>query len=371
MDATQVLESTGTPAGRLRHWRIRTVVGRLLLMFTSLILTLTLLEGVLRFAGWPAPGLQVNGQGPIALRQPGRNGGAFPPSSAGRLRHYDYDVAWVVNEDGFRERSIYPKRAGEWRIGVLGDSFAAGYGVNLQERFADVCYRQLQSHHPNISFWNLSSPLCGTKCQAEMLEGVGRDYDLDELILVFYGGNDLQDNLDSYRNPAKQDPYGDLSVSERAKIWLREHSRLATFVWINGIRAVASFRPPGLYSRTELDQYWPYTASALAQLKSSTGPKRLSILYLPALPEWDDTTWKQIRDQLKVQDDGRFLVKQALRTWAQQQNIRFVDSTSWLKHCMSSQDCTFKTDGHLNSKGHLIIGTELAKAWSAENPLDK
>src|SRR6267378_5741667 len=90
---------------KVKLFRITTV----LLAFAAVFI---LAEIALRIVGWPAPGFYVKGHGPVKLRNPGRDGGAFPPSAIGELRHYDYDVEWTVNKYGFRDSEITPKRPG-------------------------------------------------------------------------------------------------------------------------------------------------------------------------------------------------------------------------------------------------------------------
>lgn len=344
--------------------RFRKLLARVVMVFISVVVALAIAEGMLRIIAWPTPGLEVNGRGPIALRQPGHNGGAFPPESSGRLRHYDYDVAWMVNAQGFRDQELVPKKSGEWRVGILGDSFAAGFGVEQNQRLPDVWYEAVKAKYPQVTIWNLATPLCGTICEREILEGVGRSYELDEILLVFYGGNDVEDNIERVSRPGAEDPYSNQTPSERVKQWLRENSRLMTFVWVNGIRAFANIKPPGIYSEKDLDRSWPYTAKALADFKQATTSRRLTILYIPALPEWDNATWQMLRERTGVGDDARFLVKRALQDWAQRENVPFLDSTAWFGNCETANDCTFPTDGYLNVRGHSIIGRELSNAWS-------
>jgi len=345
--------------------RLKRAFPNILVVVVTVIICLVMAEGILRLTAWPAPGLEINGRGPIALRQPGANGGAFPPGTVGRLRHYDYDVSWAVNSQGFRDRELTPKQPGEWRIGVLGDSFAAGFGVEQPQRFPELWYEATKRDHPRVTLWNLASPLCGTICETDIFNGVGQRYELDEVLLVFYGGNDVEDNFEWVTHPGKQDPYSGLSRSVRTRQWIREHSRLTTFIWINAIRAFSTVKPPGIYSQADLTRYWPYTAEALGKLKQSMGSRRFTILYLPALPEWDGTSWRQVSESTGAAQGGRSLVKQALKEWAQQEKIDFIDSTAWLGQCRVATDCTFPTDGHLNVRGHAIIGNELAAAWKS------
>ena len=341
------------------------IMFRVLLLLLGLALGSTVAEIGLRVAGWPAPGFYQDGRGPLALHAPGAEGGAYPRNVSGRLRHYDYDVAWLVNSHGFRERQNQPKSPHEWRIGLLGDSFAAGVGVEQHTRFGDVWYTAIHKQLPNVIMWDLAAPLCGTACEAAILDGVGRQYDLDEIVLAFYGGNDVADNVSWYQSAATPDAGRSTPpVSERIRGWLREHSRLATFTWVHALRGFATFQPPGIYSETSLRNDWPATEQALMGLKEAVGSRPLTIIYLPAIPEWDDAVWRTVQQRYGVSDAGRFVVKQALMAWAQRNAVDFMDATPWLRRCSSAKECTFPVDSHWNARGHLLVGEGLVAHWT-------
>ncbi len=338
---------------------------RLLTVLLGITVACTIAEITLRLVGWPAPGLYVARHGPLKLRTPGYLGGAYPPNVRGSLRHYDYDVEWIVNSHGFRDREIVPKRRGEWRIGILGDSFTAGIGVRQEERFADIFAAGTQRLQPHITVWNLGAPSCGTACEAEMLKRVDQDYQLDEIVLAFYGGNDLQDNSSWYSsNPERA--VSQTSPVDKVQDWLREHSRLSTFLWVNGIRAWATFEPPGIYSQPELDRFWPDTDRSLQGLVDILGSKKLTILYLPAEPEWSDVVWQEIRSRYHFVDGERHLVKRAVADWSNGHRIEFIDATDWLRKCDSSAACIFPVDGHWKALGHSFVAQGLLSqaTWS-------
>jgi len=324
-----------------------------------MVLSVVALEIILRVAGWPAPGFYVEGRGPIALRRPGLLGGAYPPNAVGRLKNYEYDVNWAVNEDGFRERPSSPKSGNEWRIGILGDSFAAGFGVEQSDRFSEIWSSKLRERNPNLTTWNLATPNCGTLCEAEILEGFAQRYNLDEILLVFYGGNDIQDNIEEFR--ALSANGADDQSSGTYRVWLREHSRLASFVWVNAFRAFATVRPPGIYSEKKLQTDWPDTARALARFKTAAANRRLTVLYIPSLPEWDDESWKKLSQYKDVAGDGRFVVKNQLKRWAEENSINFLDATSWLSACKTSKECVYTVDGHWTPRAHVLAGAELTQ----------
>jgi hypothetical protein len=340
---------------------------RLLTLAFGFAVALALAEVTLRVAGWSAPGLYVAGRGPVALRTPGRDGGAFPPSVKGELRHYDYDVEFDTNSFGFRDSEIVPKQSGEWRIGILGDSFTAGMGVKQQERFADIFAAEMKARRSNVTVWNLGAPLCGTACEAAMLDRVRGAYQIDEIVLAFYGGNDVEDNSSWYANIADPNASGDQRpVTLKAREWLREHSRVSTFVWVNAVRAWASFKPPGIYSQIELDKSWPDTERSLEQLKLIVGSKKLVILYLPAVPEWNDEVWQELRQRYGVVDNGRAVIRKAVANWARNYNVRFIDATEWLRKCESLAACVFPVDPHWNARGHRLVAEGLLRSIGTE-----
>jgi|GEM_PF-1331966 len=338
--------------------RLKQFTFRVLSVLLGLTAALILIEISLRVAGWPAPGFYVNGVGPLELRNAGRSGGAFPPNSHGELRHYDYRVECNVNSFGFRDSELVPKRAGEWRIGILGDSFTAGVGVRQQDRFADLFRSEIQKSQPNVTVWNLGAPSCGTACEAEMLDGVKQSYELDKIVLAFYGGNDLQDNWAWFSDPTAQvSPEKPLTAT--AKDWLRQHSRLATFLWVNGIRGWAAIRPPGVYSQSELNRLWPDTERSLRAVRTSVGSKPLIVLYLPAPPEWNDTVWELMRSRYQIADDSRFVVRDAVAEWSRREGVDFLDATDWLRECQPPSECILPVDPHWTAKAHLLIAKRL------------
>lgn len=353
-DATVVSGNASRSLSRSRRWLFR-----ILAVSIGTVLSLAALELILRIAGWPAPGYYVAGRGPIVLRNPGTSGGAYPPGTAGRLKSYEYDIGWVVNEDGFRERAPTNKARGEWRVGILGDSFAVGFGVEQPDRFSEIWASKLQQKTPTITTWNLATPNCGTLCEAEVLEGPAQRYNLDEILLEFYGGNDVQDNIEEYRGLNIGGADDESSATYR--VWLREHSRLASFIWVNAFRAFATIRPPGIYCEKKLQTDWSDTESALARFKKAATNRRATILYIPSLPEWDDESWKELSKYPDITGDGRFVVKTALKKWAEENGVGFLDATTWLSACKTRKECVYPVDGHWTPRAHLLAGTELAQ----------
>ncbi|HYX30378.1 MAG TPA: GDSL-type esterase/lipase family protein [Pyrinomonadaceae bacterium] len=334
-------------------------------MSAGLTAALMIAEVTLRVAGWPAPGFYVQGAGPIELSLPGKNGGAFPPGARGELRHYDYSVTCAVNRYGFRDRELTARRPDEQRIGILGDSFTVGIGVDETQRFANLFAAQLHDQKANTTVWNLGAPNCGTGCESDMLESVKHDYDLDEVVLAFYAGNDLQDN-EAWLMSQTASPQNNIPRFASGRSWLRKHSRLASFLWVNGIRAWSSFEPEGIYTARSFDHYWPTTERTLNRLRQIVPAGSLTILYLPARPEWDDLAWQDARKRMTPTGADRFLTKSAVSRWATNHAVRFVDATPWLRACQPAAQCLFATDPHWTDAGHRLVAKGLLDYWMRE-----
>jgi hypothetical protein len=111
---------------------VKPVLQRVLLLFMSVALSITLMEWTLRLTRYGSiaylPGEHVL-RGPHETR-----GWTLLAGRSAYQRSRDYGV-WVrINEHGLRDRShAYEPKEGVFRIVVLGDSFMEAYQVLLEE----------------------------------------------------------------------------------------------------------------------------------------------------------------------------------------------------------------------------------------------
>ena len=95
-----------------------------------------------------------------------------------------------TNEDGFRERPFEPKKPGEKRIVLLGDSVSFGKGMERGERYSDRVAGELPE---GFDLYNLSIRGCTTDCMRNVLtEFVSLDPDL---LLFQASTNDMDRTL--------------------------------------------------------------------------------------------------------------------------------------------------------------------------------
>jgi len=103
----------------------------------------------------------------------------------------DFSVTVTTNARGLRDDDCpYEKPDGERRLLSLGDSFAFGYGVELQETYCKVAARELG---PEWRAINAGVPSWGTADELDFLVSEGFRYDPDIVVLCFFN-NDLRDN---------------------------------------------------------------------------------------------------------------------------------------------------------------------------------
>jgi len=115
------------------------------------------------------------------------------PSSVHRLRATG-DITYAINADGFRDRPRSPRPAeGTFRIVVLGDSVAFGYGVAQDDTFPSQLERALSATSPvPVEVLNLGVNGYNPYTEAALFADVGRHY-APALVLVQFCVNDLAD----------------------------------------------------------------------------------------------------------------------------------------------------------------------------------
>lgn len=354
-------QTTRSPLRRRRS-RGRALLLRLIVLGLGLAMGLVFAEIGLRLAGWPVVGNLIDGQRVNTTQRGGAEGSAYRGLGRDlRLVHFDYDVRYTLNRHGFVERELAPKGAGERRIGLFGDSFTMGMGVQVSERFGDVWFAQTRERlPPGTTLWNFGMAGTGTLQQAALLGGAAREYELDELVLAFYSGNDVTDNIEE----SAHDPMATaLAVPPREnplRSWLRENVRLSTFLWYYGLRAFSAAWWPNLYTRQTLDELWPPTQRGLEEFVAAAGERPVTIWYIPSALESSDEAWHAHRDRHTLDDAGRFLLRDRVRDWAAANSAGFVDLTDAVRaHPLS--ETNFRVDPHWRPLGHRAAAAALAE----------
>lgn len=117
--------------------------------------------------------------------------------------HADMRVFGVrvrTNELGFRDNraAIPPKRPGEFRVIVLGDSFTFGPGVEYEHLFTSLLQGRLARMRPDVHVINLAVEGYNVVQYQAVLEEVGLRLEPDLVLVALFPVNDFE--MDTYRN---------------------------------------------------------------------------------------------------------------------------------------------------------------------------
>lgn len=163
---------------------------RLGLLALGLLVAGLMSEAVLRALGPPRDVDERRGLHELRPDRPWLYG--MRPGASGRLP-ISGDVPYQVNADGFRDRlRARPKPEGVFRVLVLGDSVAFGYGVAQQDAFPAVLEARLADGAPGVEVLNLGVSGYNPYTELALFRDVGVTYQPD-LVVAQFCINDLND----------------------------------------------------------------------------------------------------------------------------------------------------------------------------------
>jgi lysophospholipase L1-like esterase len=165
---------------------------KLLLSLVASVLSCLLGEALVRATLGPQPKFPRRVvEGPHGLR-------VNEPNAVYRHQSADVSVWFRINSKGLRADREYPyeKPAGVKRIVCIGDSFTAGYEVDLEDCFTRVLERELNAPGRAVEVLDAGVSGFGTAEELLYLERELIRYQPDVVVVSFYG-NDLMDNVRS------------------------------------------------------------------------------------------------------------------------------------------------------------------------------
>jgi len=148
---------------------------------------------------------------PIFQRHDSIRGFSLLPNSSGTwTREGKGEI--IINKDGLRDiNHEITKSKNSIRIAILGDSFAEARSVNLEETFwfklkddLDSCFNFHKGNEIEVINFGVSE--YGTTQQYLTLKNNVWKYNPDIILLAFYSGNDISDNVKSL-SQKKYRPY--------------------------------------------------------------------------------------------------------------------------------------------------------------------
>lgn len=167
---------------------MKSFLSGLLIAILALLTVLVTAELVLRVTGWGLSAKSLHMLHELRLDRPWlfglRPGIKVTVPATG-------DVVYEINEEGFRDR-LYTRtpRPGTFRIIVLGNSVAFGYGVDVSDTFPKRLEEILNERHPETHFEVLNFSVNGYNAynQEAQLQDVGLAYEPDLVLVQFSVG---------------------------------------------------------------------------------------------------------------------------------------------------------------------------------------
>ena len=254
-----------------------------------------------------------------------------------------------TNALGLRDRDYGPKAANEIRVLSLGDSFAFGAGVELEETYGKVLERKLGERFPACTFTviNAGIPGYGQRQELAAFHDLGGSLAPDLVLASFVAGNDVENNAKF-----------DRQLRERVKTplgFVGRHSEAARLV----LKAAFPVTDAMMNRDTA---YIAETIDLLRRLESDVRAAGLPYLMfvIPAR--------HQIRPRAQLW--SRLLIRAGLENYLFRQNrmvldhlesehVPYVDMLAPLVGHDAVESVVFDDDSHTNAVGHAVMAEAL------------
>src|SRR5205807_1051946 len=167
--------------------RRRTRRAKIILLLSSLLLSLAIIEIALRITGYSYPEFYV---------ADAQRGYALRPGLRGWYRK-EGEAFVQINSDGLRDREHSKRKpANTIRIAVLGDSYTEAFQVNFENSFCPLLEQKLREcSGRNIEVINFGVSGYGTAQELITLRNQVWQYSPDIVLLAFTTNNDISDNV--------------------------------------------------------------------------------------------------------------------------------------------------------------------------------
>lgn len=298
----------------------------------------------------------------------------------------EYTMHIKINSRGLRDREFpFEKPAKTIRIGVFGDSFTFGEGVEAEETYAKQLEQKfaedssLKNNGWKVEVLNFGIGKTGTSHQLAWYQKEGSKYGLDIVVLGFLAGNDFEDNLagvfllkngELIHNPAA---YSSVRKIQRILYsipgyrWLAEHSHLANIIRVTGTKLDDKIRTKKKQTivatpevqpevKKEQDTYAVDLTTNLIKRFASEAKSNHSHFLMLSFPMRGQ---KPYASYTKDENIGKIDMQLSqLQNALQKEGIAVIDFIP-IFYVLPPADNYYKFDGHWRSAGHKVIAEEL------------
>jgi hypothetical protein len=272
-------------------------------------------------------------------------GFVLSPNSESTEKTNEFTYTSRTNSLGFRTKEMAPKKAGEYRVMLLGDSFFWGVGAKESETISSVMERLGKS---KLSVYNLS--VVGYNTVQELL--VAKSYinalKPDQIILGFFIGNDIISNAITFI-----DKDGNYSTSDDMELKVRDELRRSFGVLFHSvifrIIALPFYIPRLRYQMSLGDDVIAKSYERLIELNNlaRNNGARLSVVVLYPRDSVQGglvETWSNSKK-----------VGGLIYSFCQNNSIEALDLITYMNTPEHKNRYFFVKDGHLNKEGNHVV----------------
>lgn len=382
------------------------VLSRFGLILFGMIIGLISLEIAFRLL-YPAPSPKLINQ---ALQLHETYGFAFTPNAEGwntSLRG-EYNTYIRINNKGLRGKEYsYTKDVSTFRILVLGDSFTAALQVAEKGIFTSLLENQLNQHYSDTNFEVINAGIVGygTANQLSFFTHEGYKYDPDLILLAFFTGNDILDNISPphyklengklipiqavYNPDIGTPPWAkEGTFFRKLRNYLYTHSRLYSVLiellaysliqqspdlinLLNSIGLAEITRPVGnvgnIYSFLQPpEEAWEMTEALILKFHKEVQAQgsQLIIIILPDETEVNTTKWEKLFQKypdLFNRESVNEKPTKKLAQFLEKNGIPYLQlQPAFQAYQQKNKEAVFyQIDGHWKPRGHYIVSQEI------------
>lgn len=310
------------------------------------------------------------------------------PNIESNQKHPEYDMHIKINSRGLRDREYpFEKPSKTIRIGVFGDSFTFGEGVESDKTYAKQLEQKFAAE-PSITKqgWkvevlNFGIGKTGTAHQLAWYQKEGVKYGLDIVLLGFLAGNDFDDNLAGvFRLENGKLIHNPAAYSSIRKIqgivysipfyrWLAEHSHLVN--WLRKTATIlddkrrqntAPVKMPVAEDQTSQGAYAvDLTYNLIKRFANDAKANHCEFLML-SLPRRNQRPIKNYTPGEKMEKTDEQLAQ--LQAALNKEKITLIDFVP-IFAALPSSKYYYETDGHWRVDGHTLVAAELYEKFKS------
>ena len=308
----------------------------------------------------------------------------FVPNSSGEFKTSEWDTHYSINSFGFRDRGFSPQKpAGVFRILMLGDSYAEGYGVEADQSFPKVLERMLNnSEGKNYEVINTGIGSYSPILEYLVLKYKGLALQPD-LVILNYDWSDPHDDYIYSRTAVwngtefvavKSVPLERKSFFANVRDFLGKHSHVYQF-FAKKFAAVTSEIVPGnpesdrvIFLRENLtgedySKWFDNSVPYLLKINSILQQQNVTFVIhiYPYAAQVSTDAWKSGRAALGFRKDIVYPLKpfDVMSEFGRENSIPVVSSYSYFRDSPDPSKLYYDYDGHFTAAGHKVAATAL------------